>query len=816
MKVGDVNKLPKSNISSVCEGALSLEAVQELIDELRVHQTVLEMQNEELCKAVAELDRSKAHYSDFYDMAPVGFITLNEFDLIEQANLTTGSLLGANHSALINQPISNFIHKDHLETYKRHRNQLINSKSSQLCELLMLKQGGVPFWGRMESLAVASESGSILLRIVLSDNSESRQLDELKINSTFQRAILDSMTASIAVIDPEGVIIAANESWWRSSLENSIKPGIPTPGTDLGSNYLKACMSTDAEGAYRGIRSVLDGSLSRFTVEYPCHTPKQERWFNMIVTPLGRNAKFGAVVTHADVTEAKKSVLKLQESESKLQEIINLMPIELFVKDVSSNLILMNKACEEKWGIPFTDLRGSDGSDFFPPEQMKLFLSKDKEIFASGELVDFEEEVWSQQTRSNRLMRTFKKPIYNEYGKPLFMICMSLDMTERKLAEQKLQESENLYHSVVSTLHEGVILHERDGTITTWNLAAEKILGMSGDQLRGRSSMDPRWCAIHENGSDFVGETHPSTTALRTGKPQSNVIMGVHKPTGELSWISINAVPIFASNDPLPISVVVSFSDITEQKKIHAALIENQRLQANESILLQGALKRLRSLSADNQAAIENEKKHIARELHDELGQLLAALRMDIGLVKMEYALGLPELVPKANKMLETLDRALFSMRHLVSNLRPVVLDMGLQAALEWLRDDFMQMFGIPCSLNFTQPVPNMREMELIAVFRVVQESLTNVAKHSQSRLVQINVEVDRTSLRISVKDNGVGFEFDARSHRNIAKGNHRSFGLQGMQERMNAFNGSVLIDTAIGRGCCVTLSMPIGEKTDD
>ncbi len=789
------------SVSSVT--ALSLEETQKLLHAVKVHQAVLALQNEELCKTVAELESTKASYADFYNMAPVGFITLSNDDLIEQANLTTSNLLGVAQSALLNQPILNFIHSDDHQSYERHRLLLVATKQSQIIELRMQRKDGTPFWARMESLAVSLDNGSTMLRMVLSDVSESRRLEEIKASGAFQRAILDSISASIAVIDPEGIIIATNEGWWRAALENSKGPGRPSVGTDLGSNYLRACSSADSGGAYDGIVSVLEGRAVRFSLEYPCHTPKQEGWFMMSVTPLGKNAKFGAVIAHANITERRQAENKLRESEAKLQEIINLMPIELFVKDASSNLILMNHACEQKWGTSFAKLQGNNGSQVFPPEQVEFFLAKDKQIFDKREQLDFEEEVWSTETKKNRLMHTFKKPIFNAEGKPHYLICLSLDITESRQAENKLRESEARYSSLVSMLHEGVVLHERSGAIRTWNAAAERILGLTGDQLMGKTSVDPSWGAIHEDGSAFIGETHPNMVALRTGKPQSNVVMGVKKPAGNITWIAINAVPIFAPNDSQPESVVVSFNDITQQKNAHEALLANRQL-------LQDALSRLRSLGAENQAAIEQEKKHLARELHDELGQLLAALRMDVGLIKMEYAQKLPEILPKTNKMLDTLDRALFSMRHLVSNLRPTCLDMGLQAALEWLRDDFTRMFGIACDVECEANIPALSEMQLIAIFRVVQESLTNIAKHAQASRVTVRVEITQDILQVFVRDNGVGFEFDAQYQRNLAHGNRKGFGLHGMSERMTAIKGGVEVETAEGKGCCVILNVPI------
>lgn len=135
-----------------------------------------------------------------------------------------------------------------------------------------------------------------------------------------------------------------------------------------------------------------------------------------------------------------------------------------------------------------------------------------------------------------------------------------------------LQESEECYRSVVTVLSEGVVFQQADGQITACNSSAEQILGLTQDQMIGRTSLDPCWQAIHEDGSPFPGETHPAMVTLRTGEPQSNVVMGVHKPDGHLTWISINSQPLLYPGQSHPYAVVTSFVDMTAQKQAEASL----------------------------------------------------------------------------------------------------------------------------------------------------------------------------------------------------------------------------------------------------
>ncbi len=146
----------------------------------------------------------------------------------------------------------------------------------------------------------------------------------------------------------------------------------------------------------------------------------------------------------------------------------------------------------------------------------------------------------------------------------------------RKHAEEALWASEETYGSVVAALAEGIVFMDADGGLRASNASAERILGLTAEQIGGRTTFDPRWRAMHEDGSPFPGDTHPITVSLRTGQPCSNVIMGVHKPSGELTWISINSQPLFRRGERTPYAAVASFFDVTERKLAEDALRATQ------------------------------------------------------------------------------------------------------------------------------------------------------------------------------------------------------------------------------------------------
>jgi len=167
--------------------------------------------------------------------------------------------------------------------------------------------------------------------------------------------------------------------------------------------------------------------------------------------------------------EVEREVRSLQENREQLLAIISLIPVAFFVKDHNSHFFLMNRACEKQWGMSFADLRGTDASQFFPPDQMAQFLAKDRAIFEGREPVEFEEIFWSAEKQSNRIGYTFKRPIYDANGNPQFLVCVTLDITERKSAEEKLQFANILLTTLRDTSPDAILVVDAEQRIISSN-----------------------------------------------------------------------------------------------------------------------------------------------------------------------------------------------------------------------------------------------------------------------------------------------------------------------------------------------------------
>lgn len=162
---------------------------------------------------------------------------------------------------------------------------------------------------------------------------------------------------------------------------------------------------------------------------------------------------------------------------------------------------------------------------------------------------------------------------------PIGTVVLGLSLLGEKrhsLLEEALRKSEGSYRAVISAMSEGVVVHDERGAIVTCNASAERILGLTADQLMGLTPIDPQWRTIHEDGSLFPGDLHPAMFTLKTGQSQSNVTMGVHQPNDSLTWIAINSQPLLRKETGIPEGVVVTFSDITERKQNAQSLAQER------------------------------------------------------------------------------------------------------------------------------------------------------------------------------------------------------------------------------------------------
>ena len=357
-------------------------------------------------------------------------------------------------------------------------------------------------------------------------------------------------------------------------------------------SWEKVIFPEDRIAALKLIEDYNVGTASRFQVTQRFHHKNGSTVYILSRATHLKDAN-GRVIrmigVHTDITDLVNAQEALRDSEERIRALLNAIP-DLMFRQQMDGTYLDFKATEGDSIEVFETFIGENFSNLPIPEAAKtLHLQLLQRAVATGELQTYEYELEKPDGVKSYEARIVKSGTDEA-------VCILRDITDRKRTEEELRASEERYRLLITTMAEGIVLQQADGKITTCNTSAERILGLSAQQMLGRTSIDPCWQCIHEDGSPFPGEEHPATITLRTGQPQFNVVMGVNKPDGTLTWILINTQPLLRSGEMKPDAVVISFSDITARKQAEEAL----RQQAEREQLISAISLRIRqSLDLD-------------------------------------------------------------------------------------------------------------------------------------------------------------------------------------------------------------------------
>ena len=256
-----------------------------------------------------------------------------------------------------------------------------------------------------------------------------------------------------------------------------------------------------------------------------------------------------------------------------------------------------------------------------------------------------------------------------------------------------------------------------------------------------------------------------------------------------LLWMAVPRVLQLPSAKRLREAIGQLEHEIQERRKAEEALRQSQAT--------------LRELAAYQERVREDERKRIAREIHDELGQNLLALRLDVSALHARAGERHPRLSERAGTALDYIDTTLKSIRSIMNNLRPPVLDLGLQAAIEWQVAQFERRNNLICEVAMRDDGKQVPEMQATAVFRILQESLNNIGRHARATFVRIEVRIDERQLEMVIRDDGIGM------HPGDQRKAHR-FGLIGMEERVTMLGGELSIDSTPGKGTVLRVTIPL------
>jgi two-component system, NarL family, sensor histidine kinase UhpB len=360
-----------------------------------------------------------------------------------------------------------------------------------------------------------------------------------------------------------------------------------------------------------------------------------------------------------------------------------------------------------------------------------------------------------------------------------YFAALVLDLSEQNMLREELVRFNHRLRSVFELAPVAIWISEEDRIVFA-NQAAERLFG-SGQTILGR----PLYELLHADSHDAV---RGQVARALAGEPEVALVHGrIARPDGALPEVEI-ALSALPDHGGTTVQMVVA--DVTRRRREASELERSREL--------------LRQLSTSVVEAREEERRRIARELHDELGQRLTALKMELS--SLGGAAGRTARQERVDGMLAMLDDTLASVRRISSDLRPMMLDdLGLNAAIEWLAREAGRRMGASVTVALGDSDPPVDDRVATAIFRMVQEALTNVARHARATEVRIAVLSHSDELVLTVEDNGVGYPDDAMQREGY-------FGLLGLRERAAMLGGQLELGNPPGSGARLTVRLPLAS----
>jgi PAS domain S-box-containing protein len=391
-----------------------------------------------------------------------------------------------------------------------------------------------------------------------------------------------------------------------------------------------------------------------------------------------------------------------------------------------------------------------------------------------------DEEVFQRKNGEKFIVEINSAPVIIN-DKFQHLLSTWLDITERRQSEKALGESEQFNASLLNNSPNPVLVINPDTSIRYINPALEELTGFSSAELIGRKVPYP-W--IPED--SVVEATRRINKNLLGG--ESRVEKRIINKKGEHIWIRINSAAV-KENGKIKY-VLSNWSDITERKKAEKRLVKLN--------------KELRNLSAHLESIRENERTRIAREIHDELGQSLAALKMDVCWLSDNLVRGQDNLRELTESMAKLIDVTVQKTKRLCIELRPKLLDdIGIVGTIEWLVKEFQKATGIKCTLAFDLDEKTLDNERATAIFRIFQEALTNIYRHSKATKALISLTQSDNKVVLQVTDNGIGIKQERID-------SPQSLGIIGMRERLHFFGGDIEIKGTNTRGTKLIVRIPL------
>ncbi len=507
--------------------------------------------------------------------------------------------------------------------------------------------------------------------------------------------------------------------------------------------------------------------------------------------------QIGTAIENAHLYEKERlTAQRLAVSERNYRELFENATDAIWVHDLTGNIIAANKAAEKLTGYSVAELTKMNVRAFLSDEDLDVAGQTRRKLLEKEPMEQPYEQRLIRKDGTKALLK-LATSLITEEGKPTGFQHIARDVTKERQAEEALKERERELSQIVEGSSVPTFVINNEHTITHWNKACENLTGVSAGEVVGTKR---QWLA-------FYSEERPVMADLVVDKVSEEEIAGLYRSKygksaliegayeaedffphlGERGkWLFFTAAPL-RDHEGKVFGAIETLQDVTETR----------RMQDNLRYYLQEITR-----------AQEEERKRIARELHDDTAQALYALNREAD----NFLRSNPNLPADNAAFLRDLNKqireVLQEVRRFGQDLRPPMLDdLGFLAALRWLVGELKEQYGIEADVTVSGIERRFSAETELTIFRIVQEALRNVEKHAQASKVEVVIEFGEGKTRVSICDNGKGFDLGGSLAELPRVG---KLGLAGMEERARLLGGNLRLQSELGKGTAVEVEVPV------
>ena len=757
--------------------------IPDLIHELQIHQTELEIQNEELKRTTLELADLRSEFEDLFDFAPCGYVILSDKGIIKRINLKGIALLGTNNRFLLHSGFSQFIVSNFVDDFISARKKALKTGQKQGVELQLKRENGPPLWVQAEIEANQDDAKTMThWRVVLVDISEQKRTKQ-KLHQAELQASLTSLdqTQNIAKVGNWSWDIASNRIKWSDQIYKIFKTPRVAPSYALAKNFVHPSdLNVWENKIERAVKKKEPFSLVYRAVRSDAVTIWAHMVFNQTFNERGEFTGFHGTVQ--DITERKQAEIDLRVEEEKYRILFESSKDANYISTKEGTLIEANQSFLDLFGYTQENLPGWRVQDIYVNFSDRTKFIKQVEKYGYVREHEVKLRHRNGMEMDCKITATVRR---SSDGNVVGYQGIIRDVTEGKMMEEELRESEEKYRGVYEASKDGILMVDLKGKVLECNPALLDTLGYELKEIQLITIQELLPAKYHRIVTEIV---------------ENQMLKRGHCDQFEIEIIGKGGTGI-----PIAIN---GWTTTNKKRNIIAMwwVIRNISDQKQAQRHFEEYREQLQYLSGHLLKNREQERKAISREIHDDVGQILTALKMDARWIDSHLQENQKELSNKISRMVSLIGSGIQTVKQISSDLRPDILDnIGIREALDWQVQEFVHRTGLPVEFENCPEELDLDSDRAIVVYRILQEALNNIVRHAQAKKVTISFKAGEDLLKLNVADDGIGF-ISKKATRT------KSLGILGMMERARYIGGKVVVEGDSGNGTKVKMKIPTGD----